>query len=144
MLKWSQIEEMAAAGVEFGGHTRTHPRLIDLTPDLAGAEIRDGKREIEDRLGRAVRYFAYPHGLLNNEVRNIVEESGFSLACSTRSGFNRRNTDPYVLHRIEVYGTDPLWKLHQKLAFGINDASLAFPAAYYSKRAVTRLKQWLR
>lgn len=144
MLKWSQIEEMASAGVEFGGHTRAHPRLIELTLDRAGDEIRRGKQEIENRLGRAVRHFAYPYGLLNRDVRNLVEDSGFSLACSTRSGFNSRNTDPYILHRIEIYGMDPLWKLRQKLTFGINDASIAFPATYYARRILAKVRELLR
>lgn len=32
MLDWGQVRELAAAGVEIGGHSHTHPQLDQLTP----------------------------------------------------------------------------------------------------------------
>ena len=138
MLSWHQVDEMAGAGISFGAHTMTHPRLIDLSADEARREIKESKEIIGERLGRTVRSFAYPYGLLTDETRNLVKESGYSIACTTRSGFNNKKADPYALRRIEVYGTDPVWKLSQKLAFGMNDASVLFPLKYYWARARAR------
>ncbi|MBW2645064.1 MAG: polysaccharide deacetylase family protein [Deltaproteobacteria bacterium] len=134
MLTWREVEVMAHAGIFFGAHTMRHPRLTELAIKEAVEEISQSKKVIEDRLGRVVDSFAYPYGLFTDETRALVQEAGYALACSTRSGFNKRNTDPYVLRRIEVYGTDILWKLQQKIIFGTNEASVAFPLKYYWNR----------
>ncbi|GAB4366761.1 MAG: hypothetical protein Kow0060_24310 [Methylohalobius crimeensis] len=139
MLNWRQIEEMHRFGVAFGGHTVTHPRLTELSDAKAREEIEACKKIIEDRLGSACRHFAYPYGLLDSSIRELVEKAGYRLACSTRSGFNHSRRDPLILHRIEVRGTDPVWKLKQKLTFGNNEASLMFPLQYYGRRLREKL-----
>lgn len=131
MLNWSQVSEMADAGVEFGGHTVSHPRLPELARSDMREEIGGCKAVLEDRLGREVRYFAYPYGLFNDAAVDTVREAGYALACSTQSGFNRVHCDRYSLRRIEVHGTDPVWKLKQKITFGTNEAGMLQPLRYY-------------
>jgi peptidoglycan/xylan/chitin deacetylase (PgdA/CDA1 family) len=140
MLDWGQIREMHSAGIGIGSHTRSHPRLSSLDRESARAEIREAKQILEDKLGTAVEHFAYPYGDWCGETVELVREAGHTLACSTRSGFNRRDVDPLLLRRIEVYGTDPAWKLLQKLRFGTNDAGLLEPAKYYWSRLAARFK----
>lgn len=141
MLNWQQISVMDQQLISFGAHTVTHPKLTELDNALADCEIRSSKKTIEDKLGKACKHFAYPYGLFNTDNRNSAEAAGFSLACSTRSGFNDSQRDPFSLHRIEVYGDDPWWKVKQKLTFGMNNASILFPAKYYTERLISRLKQ---
>lgn len=138
MLTWQQIREMDKYNIAFGAHTVTHPKLPELDTESAAYEIATSKKIIEDNLGKACKHFAYPYGLFNTENRDGVEATGYTLACSTRSGFNNAERDPFVLHRIEVYGNDPWWKLKQKMTFGTNDASLFFPIKYYTGRLVKR------
>ena len=138
MLEWNQIIEMASAGINFGAHTVSHPHLPQLNRAEALREMVESKKHIEQRLNQPVHYFAYPYGQLNDETMQLAQQAEFKLACSTRSGFNNLTRNPYRLHRIEVYGDDPVWKLKQKLTFGINDASLTFPLTYYWGRARTR------
>lgn len=139
MLNWYQVEEMSAAGISFGAHTMTHPRLTKLSTAEAIVEIRESKKIIEDHLGQRVPHFAYPYGLFTEETSVFVKSTGYSMACSTRSGFNNQYTDPYILRRIEVYGTDALWRLNQKLTFGMNDAGLLYPLKYYWSRIRARI-----
>ena len=139
MLSWSQIREMSDAGISFGGHTVTHPRLPDLASPQAIREISDSKNTIEDITGCPVKHFAYPYGLLNPQVRDLVEHAGFETACTTRPGFNRPDIDHFLLRRIEVYGQNRAWQLAQKLRFGTNEASPLGPLRYYWKRARQRL-----
>lgn len=134
MMNWPQIVEMADAGIEFGGHTVSHPRLPELEDRAMREEISDCKTVLEERLGRGVRYFAYPYGLFNDAAADAVREAGYALACSTRSGFNRAHCDQYSLRRIEVHGTDPVWKLKQKITFGTNEAGVLQPLRYYWRR----------
>ncbi len=139
MLDWGQLQEMHSLGVAIGAHTVNHPKLPEISAREAREEITASKCRIEDRLQTNVRYFAYPYGLYDAKTRELVAQAGFALACSTRSGFNRINVDPYALRRIEVYGADPVWKLSQKLTFGITDASVFFPFKYYAERLGGRL-----
>lgn len=139
MLNWQQIEEMNRHNISFGAHTVSHPKLSELSDLLAAEEISQSKQQIEENLGHACDHFAYPYGLFNDKTCEIVKQSGFKLACSTRSGFNNQERDPFTLHRIEVYGNDPVWKLKQKMTFGMNDAFWLFPLKYYSKRILDRV-----
>jgi len=66
-------------------------------------------------LGRPVEFFAYPYGLFDANVREMVANAGYGAACSTRSGFNRPGEDVFLLRRIDVFGTDRLWQFRQKL-----------------------------
>ena len=52
MLDWDQVRELAAAGVEIGGHSHTHPQLDQLDDDRAA--VRAGPLQ-GDRRGRTGR-----------------------------------------------------------------------------------------
>lgn len=134
MLTWEQIREMQTHGTRFGSHTLTHPRLTTLSLEDARQEIQGAKQMLEDRLGTPIPWFAYPYGNCSDTIAQLARESGYTLACSTRAGFNRPDIDPFMLRRIDVAGTDSVWKLMQKLEFGTNDAGLIQPLIYYIKK----------
>ncbi len=138
MLSWSQIKEMTKFNIHFGSHTVTHPNLTELSDKFVRDELIQSKNTIEDQLGSNCKHFAYPYGLFTEKTCALVKQSGFKTACSTRSGFNNSERDPFILHRIEIYGNDTNWTINQKLMFGINDASLLFPIKYYSARLLSR------
>ncbi len=106
LLGWRDIAALSEAGVEIGSHTATHAMLTQL--GLAGIyrEVGDSKRRIEDHLGKAVRYFAYPRGLATARVRRVVVECGYAGACGTVAGTNTNRSDPYFLKRRELYDHD--------------------------------------
>jgi len=139
MLDWGQICEMHAAGIGFGSHTLSHPRLSELPEDRARTEVVDAKKLLEDRLGARVDHFAYPYGDLSKQTVDLVREAGHTLACSTRCGFNNLDADPWLLRRIDVYGTDSCRQLLQKIRFGTNDSGVLQPARYYFRQVTARL-----
>ena len=69
-----------AEGHEIGAHTLTHPRLTELAADRARDEIREGKDEIEDCIGRRVTSFCYPYGDYADEHPAMVRAAGFTIA----------------------------------------------------------------
>jgi hypothetical protein len=92
-------------------------------------------------LGKEVAHFAYPYGLFNAEVREMVVRAGYRSACSTRAGFNRPGEDAFLLRRIDIAGTDKLWQFRQKLHHGSNQAARLQPLYYYAGRVAARLRR---
>jgi peptidoglycan/xylan/chitin deacetylase (PgdA/CDA1 family) len=105
-VRWDEVREMAAAGIEFGAHTRTHPILSRLAGEQElAAEIGGSKRQIEQQVGRAVEHFCYPNGAREDVDRETVEAvraAGFRTAVTAESGLNHDAVDPFRLLRIGV------------------------------------------
>ncbi len=139
MVTWDEVREMVAAGVEIGGHTLTHPRLTELPVAAADAEVAGARQVIEAEIEAPVTSFAYPYGLFDNRVAEAVATAGYRRACTTRPGFNRPGIDPLRLRRIEVFGTDAVWRLAQKIRFGCNTSGVTRPLRYYWGRLRARV-----
>jgi len=103
MLSWDKIREMAKNNISFGSHTMTHPILTRVSLGTAGKEIFESKRIIEEKIGKPVITFAYPNGEamdFNAQIKNLVKEAGYKVACTTIYGSNNCDTDPYELRRV--------------------------------------------
>jgi len=61
-MDWSQVREMQAQGMEFGGHTITHPVLSNLSRVEQEQEVRGCRTRLEAELGRTITAFSYPVG----------------------------------------------------------------------------------
>lgn len=108
----AELRSLAAAGIDIGAHTRTHADLgrIRRIDELYDEVIAAGD-ELQDRLGRAVRHFAFPFGMPVN-----LQPRAFSLAkdrydsvSTAYGGYNRPGDDPFHLQRIGAEG--PLLRL---------------------------------
>lgn len=105
MMSWSQLDELAGLGVEIGGHSHTHPELDTLTVVRASEEVRTCKDRLEQRTGRPVRTFAYPHGYSSPRARRVVEAAGYSSACSVKNALSAPNDPRYAMSRLMVMAT---------------------------------------
>jgi peptidoglycan/xylan/chitin deacetylase (PgdA/CDA1 family) len=110
ILSWEEIGKMRKEGFSFGSHTHTHPNLLELSRDKVLSEIRDSKRILEERLEEPIRFFAYPYGKFNFQIRDMIKKAGYLGAFSTLPGKNGIDEDPFLLRRILVRGYDT--KLH--------------------------------
>jgi peptidoglycan/xylan/chitin deacetylase (PgdA/CDA1 family) len=109
----AQIKELAAAGVEIGGHSRNHPDIgsIDDEATLVD-EVVTSSRDLEDAIGRPVRYFAFPfgqHANLSRRAFELAADAGFEGLVSAYGGYNFPGDDPFHLQRMCVDG--PLLRL---------------------------------
>lgn len=121
-LPTNSIESLRAlvhAGVEIGGHTRTHG---DLGQVIDAAKIHDeviaASRELELILDCPIRYFAFPFGQqqnLNPLVFKLLADHGFSGVCSAYGGFNQVHGDSFHLQR--VHGDPSFARLRNWLTF---------------------------
>jgi len=115
MLGLAQIREMQAAGIEFGSHTLTHPHLTQLPPERAATEIVQSRLRLEEMLGVPCASFAYPYGEWNGHLRDLVADSGYLAACTTRRGAARADDDPLALPRINIRRYNVLPRFRYKL-----------------------------
>jgi len=109
MCSWNEIREMSKNNITFGGHTMTHPILSKISLEQAKYEIQESKKIIESKINKPVNTFAYPNGQpddFNPEIKQIVKNAGYKLACSTIFGKNDLRADPYELKRIYTSGNN--------------------------------------
>jgi peptidoglycan/xylan/chitin deacetylase (PgdA/CDA1 family) len=116
MLSWDAANKVAATGVEIGAHAHHHVALDELAPRDARDEIVRSKHEIEQRLGRAVDSFAYPHGYHGPKVRAMVREAGFANACGVKNALSGPGDDEYGLARVMLEGDVSATQLRAQLA----------------------------
>lgn len=106
MMSWFQIRSLQRQGITIGSHTLTHPYLTSVNRGTARKEIVESKRILEEKLGRPVRFFAYPYGDVNPSIEKMVKKAGYQAAVSVHEGVNERAQDPYNLYRIRIQGGD--------------------------------------
>ena len=106
MMTWAEVNELASGNmITIGAHTVTHPILSRISEAQARFEVVEGKRLLEEKLGRSVGLFAYPNGGredIGPDVVALVKEAGYRAACTTIYGQNEVGVDPWELKRIDV------------------------------------------
>ncbi|MFG2678916.1 polysaccharide deacetylase family protein [Streptomyces sp. NPDC048392] len=121
MLDWDQVRELAAAGVEIGGHSHTHPQLDRLGEERLRHELVHCREIVAGQLGAAPASFAYPYGYSDRRVRRAVRETGYAQALAVGNGLARRAQGPYALRRVTVRrstGPDEFARLLEGRAIG--------------------------
>ncbi len=80
-LTWAQVDQLAAAGNEIGGHTINHVDLTKVDATTAKREVCDDRTRLLNR-GYAVTNFAYPygHGYNDPAIQSIVQQCGYNSA----------------------------------------------------------------
>ena len=106
LLDWPDLAEIRDNEIEIGGHTVSHPPLDRLAPARAMDEVSDCKKQLEDRLGAAVRSFAYPFGFYTRQTRQAVIDAGYTSACAVGYRFSPPDDDPFALRRMIVRERD--------------------------------------
>lgn len=103
MLTDAQVRELAAAGMDIGAHTVTHPILRCLADREAQAEIEESRKHLQALVGQLVTLFAYPNGNPETDYAavhvSMVRSAGFEAAVTTAAGAARSGSDPYQLPR---------------------------------------------
>jgi peptidoglycan/xylan/chitin deacetylase (PgdA/CDA1 family) len=105
VLDENELRIMAASGlVRFGSHTRTHRRFRgDLQPEVLEQEIAGSRADIAASVGNAgVAVFCYPNGDTTPAAVGAVRRH-YSAAVTTRKGWYRAGTDPFLIPRIGVH-----------------------------------------
>jgi peptidoglycan/xylan/chitin deacetylase (PgdA/CDA1 family) len=104
-MSLDEARECALAGIEIGGHTRSHPSLARIPAEECEREIRGGVEDLR-REGFPVRAFAYPFGegkdtggpdgLPRRVVAGIPD---MELAFTTEESAVLPGDDPFLIPR---------------------------------------------
>jgi len=113
MMTEAELLEVAAAGVELGAHTVTHPDLSSMGIQDCLREMQDSRDALNALTGRRVRTFAYPFCKYGPEALAAARTAGFEAAvtCHGRGGWA-----PFEMKRSMVTGKDGLPSFVMKLA----------------------------
>jgi peptidoglycan/xylan/chitin deacetylase (PgdA/CDA1 family) len=108
-LTWNEIRALAAAGVEIGAHTKTHPILPRVAdPAAVEAEIVLSKARIEEELGQPVRHFCFPSGQHTPAAVDAIRRAGYETAVTTERGMNAAGSPRFLLRRLGVEPSNPM------------------------------------
>lgn len=106
LLDEAGLREAAAAGIEVGSHSETHPQLRSVAPERLERELRGSAERIEAMGLPRPRAFCYPYGDCDEAVARAVAEAGYEMAFTIWPGVCSRASDRYLLPRIEVLRDD--------------------------------------
>jgi peptidoglycan/xylan/chitin deacetylase (PgdA/CDA1 family) len=116
LMNWPELLQMDPALVTLGSHTQTHPILPTLTAGEIEFELRESRRHLQEKLGRAVEFFCYPNGSYDARVYQAVKNN-YRAAVTTEIGLLSREepVDLYRLPRIPSAENPALmaWRLHR-------------------------------
>lgn len=83
---------------EIGAHTVNHVNLTEVHSEVAKREIFESKRLLEKVLGKSVTSFAYPFGRYTKTHVEMVQNSGYLCARTTKPFYVVPAENPYEIH----------------------------------------------
>lgn len=134
LMNRDELLEMQNYGIEFGGHTCTHPRLTELSLEETKIEVINSKFNIEKTIGRELLSFAYPYGSLNEEIKKIPKEIGYRFAVATDSGSIVFSDDLFEIRRIGIFPTNNLFNFKRKVSGKYNFIKVKREEKSYKKK----------
>ena len=94
-MSWDAVRELAAAGMDVGGHTRTHPILANVDdPQALQDEVVGCYQDLARVLPQSPISFAYPWGsteAMSAAADEMIEQAGFQISFSFIHGLARRS-----------------------------------------------------
>jgi peptidoglycan/xylan/chitin deacetylase (PgdA/CDA1 family) len=101
MLNWTELRELSDAGVEIGSHGVHHEQHHANQPAADRIrELLESRRELEARLSRPCRAFAFPNGDYVPESPAELADTGYSAAFTTEPGTVERSAERFLLPRL--------------------------------------------
>ncbi len=103
-MRWDELRELVARGIEVSSHTVSHPHLQDLGDAELAGELRSSRERLEEELGRPCRILAYPYGDCDDRVRAAAKAAGYETAFGLPGDPTGR--DPFDVFRVGVWHGD--------------------------------------
>lgn len=89
----------AAPGIEIAAHSKSHPRLDELSKGEIEDELAGSKAALEEILGAGVTTCAYPHGNYDKRVIAAARATGYVGAAAVKNAISHAGDDPFAVAR---------------------------------------------
>jgi len=104
-MSWEQIREASRYG-EIGLHGYGHRHECHLEPYMLQDDTDRALRSFAKELKSVPRYYTYPYGEYNADVKRAIAGYGFDLILNQTSGAVNKKSNPLDLDRIALTGDD--------------------------------------
>ena len=101
LMNIEDLKILKRNGWTIGCHSGTHPNFADKKLNVQ-KEIIDSKKQLEQDLGFAIKYFVYPKGIYSEAIIRAVEKAEFSAAFAFEPGTISHRTDRFAVPRMPV------------------------------------------
>jgi peptidoglycan/xylan/chitin deacetylase (PgdA/CDA1 family) len=115
LMDWETLKSLDPDLITVGSHTLTHPILPTLDEASIRFEMAESRRQLEQRLNRAVNYFCYPNGAFHDQTLLAAKQT-YSAAVTAENGvLNGKDHDLHRMPRIPATRDCALlaWRLHR-------------------------------
>ena len=109
-MTWDELKEMEENGITMQSHTLNHIALEELPDDGLRTELLKSKQILEEQLGHAVDFVAYPTGTYNLHIAGIAREVGYKGAFTIKYGNVDLGSNFFALERVPIFQTPTTMK----------------------------------
>ena len=110
-LSWQQVKTMASEGASFANHGNYHDHLLAKQGQETDQQwlkrvltnVEQAEQTLKQQLGYSLKYFAYPYGEFNVELKNALRERGY-VGFAQISGAVASYSDKGALPRYPAAG----------------------------------------
>lgn len=101
-LTWEEVRVLEKAGWEIGSHGVEHANLTLAEPALIENELLQSKNDIEIRLQKQCRHFAYTFGYHHVALRDAVKKAGYHYAVAAHHAVCKKSDDAMMIPRMNI------------------------------------------
>lgn len=116
-LTWPEVVEMAREGMDIQSHSVLHTPMKGRTSEALRQEMLGSKRALEQATGNPVNFFCYPSGQYDALAIDVLKETGYLSAVTTKPGAWQNEALPYEWPRVRVRGRDTLPDLVKRVVY---------------------------
>lgn len=106
-MTWDDLRAWHEGGSDIGGHSHWHLCMTRLSRSELEETVQVNKYVLEERLGAPLRAFAYPYGMYNDTVQEVVRRH-YEVAFAVDAGTWDTRANRYAINRLNI---SPKWNL---------------------------------
>ena len=121
IMTYAMLRQLPEQTVEVGSHGIAHLPLDQLSCSEIQKEIVQSRVDIEQSIGRPVRFFSFPYGVYPFKFRRGLRDrknellGGYRAACTTWWGRYNTRKDVHMLRRVGIWDIDTFDDFTDKL-----------------------------
>ncbi len=96
-MTWDEVRVLHEAGMEIGSHSKSHQYMTRQDAEEQMFEVTQSKKILEEKLDSKVETFAYPYGLFNADMQDMLKDAGYTTARGLDTGVTHSQESLYEL-----------------------------------------------